>query len=457
MNSLIRSLYQKLGIRDGHQRSTKAKKNIVSSILIKGANILLNLFYVPILLDYLGQEEYGVWLTISSVVAWLGFFDIGLGNGLRNKLSVALAENNKILARKYVSTTYAVLSIIAIILILIFSAIAWFVDWGTIFNTTKIPPDTLIKVVLIVFNAFFLRFVFQIIGTILLADQRPAINNVFNLITNVITLAIILILMQFSKTGTLLEFSFILSVVPILVFFIASIILFRKFYRYLSPSFKNVDFSLTSDLLNLGVKFFIIQMADIIMFTSTNFLISSFINPGEVVIYNIAYKLFIVSTMLFSIVLTPMWSAITDAYAQDDFEWIKRSVRKIQKLGFIMIIGVVLLLLVSPFVYKIWIGDRVNIPFAVSAVVALSAILNLTFSIYITFQNGIGKIKTVMYISVIQAFIYIPFAYLLSKFYHMGIVGIVLAGAIITIPTRIQQVMLYYRVVNKKELGKWMQ
>lgn len=451
------AIFRKLNLRSGHQRSVRAKKNILSSIIIKGANIVLNFFYVPILLDYLGQEEYGVWLTISSVVTWFGFFDIGLGHGLRNKLSVALANKNYKLAKKYVSTTYAVLLIIALTLIIVFSISAHFINWNSIFNTTIIDPSILLIVVLIVFNAFFLRFVFQIISVILLADQRPAISDLFNLITNALTLFIIFFLMRFSKTGTLEEFSFILSVVPLFVFLLSSIILYRTKYRKIMPSFSFIELSLTKDLLGLGIMFFIIHMADIIMYTSTNFLISSFINPGEVVVYNIAYKLFSVSTMLFTIVLTPMWSAITDAYAQNDFDWIKRSVKKIQKLGLIMSVGVVVLLIISPFVYNIWIGERVKIPFEVSAVIAFTAVLRLSLSVFVSFQNGIGRIRTVMFMSIIQAVFYIPFAYLLSSFYNLGIVGIVLAGVIIEIPIRIQQVSLYYKVVNKQKLGRWMQ
>ncbi len=457
MRKTIDTLVNLVNFQKGHYRSIKAKKNIVSSILIKGINILVNFFYVPLLLDYLGQEEYGVWLTISSVVIWFGFFDIGLGHGLRNKLSVALANKDLILAKKYISTTYAVLLIVAVSLSLLFSSVAGLFDWNTIFNTVAIDADKLLVVVLIVFNAFFLRFVFQIIGVVLLADQRPAVNNLFGLITNVTTLVIIIILMYYSKAGTLVEFSFILSVIPLIVFLIASVLLFNSTYKHISPAFKSIEFSLTRDLLGLGVKFFIIHMADIVMYTSTNFLISSFINPGEVVVYNIAYKLFSVSTMLFTIVLTPMWSAITDAYAKNDLDWIKRSIGKIQKLGFLMSFGVIILLFLSSFVYSLWIDDRVDIPFEVSAVIAFSSILRLTFSVFVAFQNGIGKIKIVMYLSIMSAIFYIPFAYLLAIVYQLGIIGILLASIIIEIPVRVQQVVQYYKVINRKELGKWMQ
>ena len=208
--------------------------------------------------------------------------------------------------------------------------------------------------------------------------------------------------------------------------------------------------------MGLGIKFFFIQVTDIIIYTSTNFLITTFTSPGQVVVYNIAYKLFSVSTMLFTIVLTPMWSAITEAYALDDMEWIKKMVKKIQILGLFFSAVVIILLLFSPFVYKFWIGNKIFVPFEVSFIVALACILRLIFSVFVAFQNGIGKIQIVLYLAFFQAIIYIPLAYLLGKTWSMGIIGIVLTGILIEIPMRIQQVTQYYKVTNRKASGKWL-
>lgn len=70
-------------LNQGHERSIKAKKNILISLFLKGISILISLMIVPITLDYLNPAEYGVWLTLSSLLVWIGFFDIGLTSGLR--------------------------------------------------------------------------------------------------------------------------------------------------------------------------------------------------------------------------------------------------------------------------------------------------------------------------------------------------------------------------------------
>ena len=79
----------------GHERSVKAKKNILGSILIKGFSILISLIVVPLTINYINPSRYGIWLTLSSIVGWFSFFDIGLTQGLRNKFAEAKAKGEK--------------------------------------------------------------------------------------------------------------------------------------------------------------------------------------------------------------------------------------------------------------------------------------------------------------------------------------------------------------------------
>ena len=104
----------KSNLNKGHDRSVKAKKNIFASFIIKGCNIAISLVLVPLTIHYVNPTQYGIWLTLSSIIGWFAFFDIGFGNGLRNKFAEAIAKDDHQLARIYLSTTYAILSIIII-------------------------------------------------------------------------------------------------------------------------------------------------------------------------------------------------------------------------------------------------------------------------------------------------------------------------------------------------------
>lgn len=95
-------------------RSALLLKNVLASLAVKGWSVVVQLLLVPLTLACLGVYENGVWLTISSVLLWIDNLDVGLGNGLRNKLAVCLAENNIEKARQMVSSTIAMLTCIIV-------------------------------------------------------------------------------------------------------------------------------------------------------------------------------------------------------------------------------------------------------------------------------------------------------------------------------------------------------
>lgn len=96
----------------GNERSIKAKQNIAFSFIMKGLSIAVSLVLITLTMHYINPMRYGIWLTLSSIIGWMAFFDIGFGSGLRNKFAEAVAKGEHELARIYVSTTYAIMSII---------------------------------------------------------------------------------------------------------------------------------------------------------------------------------------------------------------------------------------------------------------------------------------------------------------------------------------------------------
>lgn len=119
----------------GHQRTLTAKKNIIKSVFLKGGSVAISLVLLPLTINYVNPAQFGIWLTLSSIMVWAAFFDLGLGNGLRNKLATALATNNYELARIYVSTTYAVLLIVLSVFFLLFYLINPYINWTSVLNS----------------------------------------------------------------------------------------------------------------------------------------------------------------------------------------------------------------------------------------------------------------------------------------------------------------------------------
>lgn len=439
-------------LNKGHARSANARKNILASFLIKGLNIAIGLVLVPMTIHYVNPTRYGIWLTLSSIIGWLGFFDIGLGNGLRNKFAEALAKGDDTSAKVYVSTTYAILTIIISIILLLFFSINPFLNWGKILNAPPELTKELSVLAVIVFSSFALRFVLQLITTILMADQKPARASLFNLFGSILSLVVIYILTK-TTTGNLVYLGLGLAFTPLLVFCASSIWFYSGEYKKYAPSIKHIDFRFSRDLVGLGVKFFVMQVAVIVIYETANIVISQLFSPAEVTPYNIAYKYFGIVSMLFSIIMAPFWSAFTEAWHKKDLAWIGMTMKNLNRLSLLAILVLLVMLSISSFAFQIWVGKEVVVPASISIVVAVYFIINVRNVTYIYFLNGIGKVKLQLYSSVAGMIINIPLAIFLGK--RFGVGGVILSSVILNGINTIWTVIQYKKIIGNKATGIW--
>lgn len=452
----MNSIYKKVTdyFTAGHERSVRAKKNIVQLFLYKGLSVIITLMIVPIALDYLDPVRYGIWLTLSSIISWLTYFDVGLGNGLKNKFAEAKAKDNDELARIYVSTTYGVLTIIIILILLVFMVINVFLDWTKILNAPPELAGEINLLVIFVFVTFCISFVANLINTILTADQRPAASSLISLIANILSISFILLL-NYGFKSSLLYAGIALSISTSLASVAASFYYFSNNYKIYKPSIKLIQWQFSKQLMNLGFKFFLIQISVIVIFSTDNIIITQFFGPSDVTVYNIAYKYFSVVIMLFGIILTPFWSAYTEAFTKNEIDWIREITKKLLKVWIFFAVLVLIMIVLSNVVYELWVGKEIIVPLSLSIVMGGYVLLLNLSNILTTFINGTGKIKIQTYLSVIIGIINIPIIIILVKFFHLGLTGVILGTCISLIPFLIVLPIQYSKILNAKALAVW--
>lgn len=437
----------------GHERSVKAKKNIVASFFLKGISIVISLLLVPLTIDYLSPTKYGIWLTLTSVIGWFVFFDIGLGNGMRNKFAEAKAAGNDVLARTYISTTYAIITIIAALLFVVFFAINQFLNWGEILNVSS-DIQEIENLVFIIYTVFCLQFIVKLINVVFIADQNPAISNAINTLGSLFSLIVVYFLIKTSQ-GSLLYLGASFSIINLIIPLIASIWVFNGTYKKYKPLIKYIDFRKSKELLGVGVRFFITQIAAIIVTSTDNIIIAQLFGAEEVVVYNVSYKYFAVMSMIFTIITSPYWSAFTEAYVKNDIVWIKQTILKISKLWVIIFIALIMMLLFSNYFYHLWLGDRVVIPFHLSAVMAIWVVLGTSIMIFSNFLAGVNKIQLSLYHSIFVSIINIPLSIFFAKNLGMGSTGVILASVACIFPRAIFQPIQYWKIINGTAKGIW--
>ena len=439
-------------LNNGDKRSVLAKKQISYSFIIKGASIAIGFLLIPLTINFIDPINYGIWLTLTSVIAWFQVLDIGIGNGLRNKFAEAIASNKDQLAQKYISTAYATVIVLFTVLWFFLTLINQFVSWSTILNTSPEMDSQLQELSFIVITYFCITMILNLIFAIVNGDQRPSLSGLIQLIPQVLILLSLYFLVKESYEGApLLLFAKIFGYTPIIITFLFSFFLFKNKYKVYRPQFKLIDFKVLKPIFNLGIKFFAINICFLVIYQLTNVIISNILSPKDVTIYNVAYKLFFLFNMIFIIVLTPYWSAFTDAFTKKEFQWMKNKVKMLEKLWLGLVLTIIPVLIVSPYLYEIWIGDTVIIPASTSFYMSIYCVVLTLCNVYTFLLNGIGKIKFQLYIYIISCLIFIAIAIPLTKNY--GLNGVIIANSIVCLIIFSLSKIQLNSILNKNAVG----
>lgn len=442
-------------INKGHSRSIKAKKNILASLLIQGLSVVISFILFPITLNYINPSSYGIWLTLSAIVGWFSFFDIGLTQGLRNKFAEAKAKGDDSLVQSYVSTTYAILGIICLSVWFLFIIINQSLNWSDILKVPANMESEISVLAIVVFTYFCLQFVLRIITTLLVADQQPAKSSLIDLLSQILSVVIILILVKTTK-GSLVKLGIAFCASPILILIGAHLYLFRRKFRKYKPVLSKVKFSYAKGLFNLGIMFFIIQVAGILQFQTANIIIARNFSTADVTSYNVVFKYFGMTNMIFAIFLTPFWSASTEAYHKNDLQWIRNGIKKYNLLNIIIIGAGAIMLLFSDKVYNLWLGHgKVNIPFLLSLWGFIFFNVTIFGGKYVSFLNGIGALRIQLWACVLSPFLYVAIAIILIKYFQFGVYALFVASVIANFNSYLLAPIQYYQIIIKGKKGLW--
>lgn len=452
MNSVLSSkLSKKLFGTD--YRTSLLRKNILFSFLIKGWSGLVYFLIVPVTLNCLGEYNNGIWLTISAMLIWIDNMDIGLGNGLRNKLTEYIAHGDEEKSRVMVSNTFIMLICIIIPTFFLLLAI---IHWGDIYHWLSIDPsisgnvkNVLAVALLFVCSTFILKF----ISNIYLGMQLPAVSNLLVAISYTLALWGTYILYWTSK-GSLLNIAIVNTSSPLITYLAMYPFTFGYKYPYLRPRISDFNWSTAKSLFNIGIKFFLLQMTSSLMFLASSIYMSRIFSPSMVTPYQITYRYFSIVLHIFTVICSPYWSATTDAYARGDIEWIKTSSKKLMKVVLMSYCILLVMVLFSDFVYSIWIGDQTSIPWSFTIGMAVYIAIIHYCLVYCYFLNGMGALNVQLICTVGGTVLFLILAPIMTHLHPAGYM-IIIALCIANLPSFFCNKIQFIKIINNKAYGLW--
>lgn len=434
-------------------RTILMRKNMIVSALLKVWSGVVFLALVPLTLRCLGNYNNGIWLTISSMLIWIDHLDIGLGNGLRNQLAIHLAHDDRQGARQVVASTFFMLIMIILPVALLLTALVYSVDLYGFMNVDATLTPELRHAVATAVLFVCATFIFKFIGNFYMGLQLPAASNIITTAGHTLTL-LATIVAWLMGCRSLVVIAAINTCSPLLIYLLAYPYTFLHRYPDLRPAFGAFRWQTSKSLFSIGVKFFVLQIAAVVLFMSSTLLVARLFSPEMVNPYQISYRYYTLALIAFTIICTPIWSATTDAYARGDEQWIRDCRRRMDRVVLMLLLALALMVALSGPVYHIWLQDQVQMPFVLNVLMAVYMFIIIYSLSYSQFLNGIGALTLQLLFTAAAAIAFIPLTLLL---HHLTghINSVIIAMILVNLPGLVVNHLQFYRIINHTAQGIW--
>lgn len=367
--------------------------------------------------------------TISSVVGWLQFSNMGLGLGLQNALTEETAKSDHIAQRQLVSTAVTALAGIGLGLLVIGAVAFPFIEWLEIF-----PPSTerfaheIPWAVAIVFFGFVSTVMLGFVGPIYAARQELHLGSIQSVIAAVIALVGTLFVVH-QRLGLVGIVAATVGATGLVQWAFALWTLYGRSIPELRPSTQCVTRTAWKRMFRTGMQFFVLQICNIVFFQLDALLIVQFLSADQVTPYAVAQKVFLQIGGLFAIVTGSLWAAYGHAKAQGDIAWIRSTHRKIVLLFcvFFGALTVGMLLFGKPLL-SWWVGIEAAPSVALLAAVAFYFCMREWTALHSMLLNGLNVIREQIPALIATSVIVLCLEVYLVQ--HFGTIGLAVGGGL---------------------------
>ena len=422
--------------------------NTKLNFVFRLSNMIIMYIQIPLTLRYLNNDRYGIWQTILTIISWAALSNFGIGNGLRNKVTESITEGDNKKLKGYISSAYIYISVISAIIFILGIFFVFLINTDLVFKGNNLNKSEIVISLLIIVTNFCLNFILGISSSVAFGIHKSSLVNLFQVVNNFLTLIGLVLFIKFTRSN-LINIAFLYLITNSISNAIFTIVIISD--KKLRPNVKAYDKKLGKDLTSLGVEFFILQIATLVMFSTDNFIVSSFIGVEKVTPYSIVVKLFQVISTVYSILLIQLWSAVAEANYNKDYDWIKNQIYKLLILLLPVGLFIIFILIKFDIITRIWLGKNLEINKNLLYLSAFYAWLICFNGIFVNVQNGMSKIRVQTISSIISCVINIPLAIFLIKVFKLGMEGVMISNIVcLLISSAMCSIDVYVKLKNSK-------
>lgn len=329
---------------------------------------------LPWTLGYLGEERFGIWMAVTSLITVLALAEGGVSNSLVTATSRAKARDSIVEIRQLAGASFALLVPVSVVMFVLAWVLVPMVSWKTLLNVkNEAAAGEVPDIVIILVAALSFGFVFNVTAKIRTGLQQIPQVSAWEIASTLSAVPALIAVMYLELGAQWLVAAMVATPVAIKGLHAACFLL--KYDRY-RPALRNLKLEHLQDLLKGGSMFFVVAMASAVAVSSDQLLIASFVSADAVAPYNVVYRIFALPFIMTSLVFSAQWPVYADAAARGDVDWVRRSFSKTlaMAVSVALVCSIGLSIFVDEIVY-LWIGKSLQIPATLTLAMAVFSVL----------------------------------------------------------------------------------
>jgi O-antigen/teichoic acid export membrane protein len=322
---LPRKLRERLAARPARALATF----FVTSIAARVIGVACQLLQVPVVVQSLGAEAFGLWMTFVTLAGIVVFADFGLGIGVQNRLAELFAlddPKSRAEARAFFSSAFLFLCLVGLVLGLACTFLNSRLDHARLFDlrdpavVAAAPMAALITAL-----SFCAGFPLGLAQRVAYARQQGSACNLAQAGGSLLSLGavvfatrngwgLVAIVLAGQGASVLSHLALLLSQLGRLGWL--------SFWQYrLRPA-------LVRQLVGLGACFGAQQVLNTVLFTLPQIIISTQLGAAAVTPFNLLQRLFNLFSVVQNAFMLPLWPAYSKAKARGEFAWMRLALRR---------------------------------------------------------------------------------------------------------------------------------
>jgi len=403
----------------------KVLSDIFSLYFLKFLTMFVSFLITPLYITFFYSNNLlGFWFTAIATFNWLMLFDIGLSSGIRNKIVESYEKKDFNEIRIIISNSFFSIGFLVGFLILGSVFLVIFYDWYKFFglNYDEITKTSFDIIILVFLIGVALRFFSVLISQILYSIHRPFLPNFMIFISNIMILIYVIVNKNAINENDLVNFALFSSFANNFPALVMYFIIFYLFIPKSKPNLISISLKKIKNLFADGTNIFFIQILMALLFNLRELFISWFVQPAQVIEYQIFLKSIGFVSSIVILGFSPLWATINRAFVNRNFKLIKSLYLNGRIIILIITFLQLPLLILLPFFLRFWVPTY---PINDLEIKGLLYIFSSTFLLLsnfnLSFYLGLKLEKRLLVYLIFTSLFYLLLIFLGSSFFDSWI------------------------------------